>query len=328
MSHLPLPENAPPPLPPAAALLHLEIPAAQPSVPSYGLPSPPPEYTEIAPGLIEEIPQSPAPRSERQLIRPPQQRARSNSTPRSNSSPQTIFNGPSYIFGRLVRADDYSGASAAKTTIQMEDITYVAGQRSLMIAINLIQQSPPEWLVDVQPGQPPYFNPLRIEGASPLHFSPNPPRLRGDVYRAIQAPPTPSVSSSYSPSESIYDGWAPNNFSRPSPPQQHMMYGRAIAPPSPPLSPSESPINGSRRPSISSTISASEVRMPGSAYERSPPIPPKVPVAREIRIRGAENPRDGSGRDDAGSQVSQNSRRGERQRPRRGPASWFSFGRN
>ncbi|EPS45367.1 hypothetical protein H072_628 [Dactylellina haptotyla CBS 200.50] len=431
-SHLPLPTSNPPPLPSTAGRLHLDIPNSQHPPLNHGLPSPPPEYTEIAPGMFDETP--PTPRSQRQIIRtarspstnPPSTRSASSRpafrrafssgsamtiecadvppvppmpalpipTPRTisakdapeahklefsgkwsvkeirindsfmgsgtlflkkddankrvlvnvrlNSSKDTrlsyrwiesssatrtkqssMFGGPSYVLRSLVRADDYSGAFGGKVTLRLEDLDYIAGQRSFMIAINLIQQSPPEWLMDTKPREVPMNSPLSIE----FHPSGSPPMgTVRNFFRAIRAPPSESnLSDSYPPTENTYQGYPPNNYSRLSPPQQYGMYTNMAMPPTPPRSPSESSLGTrSSRPSISGSFSTTG----RSSYERTPPLPSRPPVGRDTSMRGAEHLRSGNTQSPASSEIQGAAQKRGRQRTRRGSTSWFSFGRN
>ncbi|KAJ6263707.1 hypothetical protein Dda_2276 [Drechslerella dactyloides] len=125
----------------------------------------------------------------------------------SSSSTRTkqasMFAGPSYVLRSLVRADDYSGTFPGKTTIRLEDIDYLAGQRSFMIAINLIQQSPPEWLADTKPLEGCFMSPLGIEIPSPaMPCSPN-------MYRPLCAASQSTLSV-----DNIYNSPQAGNFSR------------------------------------------------------------------------------------------------------------------
>ncbi|KAF3925312.1 hypothetical protein ABW20_dc0107976 [Dactylellina cionopaga] len=86
-SHLPLPTSTPS-LSAAASHLHLDIPASRSVAQSNGLPSPPPEYTEIAPGMFEESPSAPPTiRSQGQMIRTSQPQSRPPSTRSASSRP-------------------------------------------------------------------------------------------------------------------------------------------------------------------------------------------------------------------------------------------------
>ncbi|KAF3922853.1 hypothetical protein AA313_de0201273 [Arthrobotrys entomopaga] len=434
-SHLPLPTSNPPPLPSDANSLHLRIPNSQYAPSNNYLPSPPPEYTEIAPGMLDEIP--PTPHSQRQIARtarsptqasssrsvssrsvssrPSFRRALSSSaastvepvralqippvpaippTPSPKEIPEahklefsgkwsvkeirindsfmgsgvlfikkdeankralfnirlncskdtrlsyrwiesssatrtklsSMFGGPSYILRSLVRADDYTGAFNGKIAIKLEDIDYLAGQRSFMIAINLIQQSPAEWLADARPLEMPVVTPMNIEAASPANLSTGGVR---NFFRAIRAPSESNVSESYSPSESTYYGGIANNFSRPGQAQQYPMYASVTSPPTPPRSPSQSSTGTrSRRPSITSSVSTADSRMPRSSYDRSPPLPFRAPFASDVPMRDADPHRDNRARSRAPSEgPSVLTKRGG-QRSRRSPSAWFSFGRS
>ncbi|KAK6540228.1 hypothetical protein TWF694_009044 [Orbilia ellipsospora] len=426
-SHLPLPTSNPPPLPSDASALHLRIPNSHYTPSSHGLPSPPPEYTEIAPGMFDETP--PTPHSQREIIRatrsptqrsstrsvssrPTFRRALSSSaastveppravqippvpaippTPSPKEIPEahklefsgkwsvkeirindsfmgsgvlflkkddankralfnirlssskdtrlsyrwiesssatrtkqsSMFGGPSYVLRSLVRADDYTGALNGKITIRLEDIDYLAGQRSFMIAINLIQQSPQGWLVDAKPLEMPAITPMSIEAAAPV--SPSTGGVR-NFFRAIRTPSESNFSESYPPSEVAYYG---NNFSRPSPPQQYPMYASASSPPTPPRSPSQSSTGTrGRRPSMSSSISTIESRVPRSSYDRSPPLPSRAPFIPDVPMRDADIERGNYASSQAPSEGPSVLTKRGRQRSKRGPTSWFSFGRS
>ncbi|KAK6524695.1 hypothetical protein TWF281_011596 [Arthrobotrys megalospora] len=440
-SRLPLPSSTPPPLPAAANYLHLDMPNGQPRSFSHGLPSPPPEYTELAPGMLEETPSEA--RSQRQIIRtarsPAPSSSRTTSTTRSSSSrpsyrrafsssstratdsqpaslpgpagtsrapaipptptlpakekldghklefagkwtvkeirindsfmgsgvlflkkdepnkrvlvnlrldsskdtrlsyrwiesssatrtkPSSMFAGPSYILRSLVRADDYSGLPNGKTSIKLEDIDYLAGQRSLMIAINLIQQSPHDWLVDTRPQEIPVGYPYGIHAPAPI----NPPTgTVRNFFRAIRAPSESNYSESFPPTENAYHGFS-NNFSRPTPQQQYSVYTSVTAPPTPPDSPSEASIGTrSRRPSFGSSVGTADSRVARPSYENTPPVPTRNLPAQDARTRAADPTRcsDPAARCEIPNEPSAAPKRG-RQRTRRGPGSWFSFGR-
>ncbi|EWC47157.1 hypothetical protein DRE_03526 [Drechslerella stenobrocha 248] len=445
-SNLPLRISSPPPLPAAASQLHLSIPPTRSRAPSHGLPSPPPEYTEIAPGLYDEMPQTP--RSQRQVLRsaplPPPSVLRSAPLPppsarpsstRSSSSrptygrtlsssstrsastvqappvppvppvpqvpspylagdvsnghklefsgkwsikairinesfmgsgtvflkkddqnkrvlfnirldssrdtrlsyrwvesssatrtkPGSMFGGPSYILRSLVRADDYSGVSAGKTIIRLEDIEYLAGQRSFMIAINLIQQSPAEWLRDTNTYQARCaMSPLGIESPSAAG------QFYGHQFRSIGAPPESVISEPYSPASSYHD-FPAHNFSRPNTREPHAMraYASLGMPPTPPRSPSEDSADSrNRRPSISGGVSVADSQASRLSSDRMPPAPPgRLTGRRDARMVGAGAPNDVVRVEDSGEVSAATARRG-RERSRRGPAAWFSFGRN
>ncbi|KAK6511297.1 hypothetical protein TWF481_000218 [Arthrobotrys musiformis] len=439
-SRLPLPSSTPPPLPAAASYLHLDTPNGRFG---YGLPSPPPEYTELAPGMLEDTPsegrsqqqmiraaRSPAPTSSRTASatrssssRPSYRRAFSLSSTRTTDSesatipvvgtvsraprvqttpalpakekidghklefagkwtvkeirinesfmgsgvlflkkdtpnkrvlvnlrldsskdtrlsyrwiesssatrtkPSSMFNGPSYVLRSLVRADDYSGVATGKTTLKLEDIDYLAGQRSLMIAINLIQQSPADWLVDTKPQEVPMSYLHGIHAPAPI----SPPTGSATVrnfFRAIRGPSEPHYPEQYSPAETSYRSFS-NNFSRPTPQHQYGVYTNVTAPPTPPDSPSEASMGTrSRRPSFSnSSVGTADSRMARPSYENPHPTSARNHAAQESRTRAVDSPRcSNPARCDAANEPSTLQKRG-RQRTRRGPGSWFSFGR-
>ncbi|KAF3908052.1 hypothetical protein ABW21_db0203335 [Orbilia brochopaga] len=438
-THLPLRASSPPPLPAAASRLHTDVLYARSPASSHGLPTPPPEYTEVAAGFDHQPPSTPARSqrsvgsSQRQIVRstqlsPPAPPSRPSSTrppstrppstrppssrpsfPRSLSSASartvesvaappvpyvppvplakeqsghklefagkwsvkairvnesfmgsgtlflkkdeenkrvlfnirldsskdtrlsyrwiesssstrtkqaSMFAGPSYILRSLVRADDYSGVHAGKTTIRLEDIDYLAGQRSFMIAINLIQQSPAEWLVDAKSPERGFMSPLGIEMPSPVM-----PYAR-DLYRPICAPSQSGFSEPYTPTEDSYLGSPASNFSRLVPPDQYALYSRVTAPPTPPRSPSESSEE-------SRTLSAVESRHSRLSEERVSLPPQRLPLpAGDIRPRGTSTHRDRVARGDITTEVAPATAKRGRQSSRRGPVSWFSFGRN
>ncbi|KAK6346107.1 hypothetical protein TWF730_010438 [Orbilia blumenaviensis] len=440
-SRLPLPSSTPPPpLPAAASCLHLDMPNRQTAGANRGLPSPPPEYTELAPGMLDDV--SSETRSQRQIIRtarsPAPPSSRSASSTRSASSrpfyrralsststrtpdseptaiqltrvasrvpvipptpalpargkldghklefagkwtikeirindsfmgsgvlflkkdepskrvlvnlrldsskdtrlsyrwiesssatrtkPSSMFTGPSYVLRSLVRADDYSGIATGKTSVKLEDIDYLAGQRSLMIAINLIQQSPPDWLVDTKPQSVPmpYNNGIH----APAPISPPTGTVR-NFFRSIRAPSESNYSEPYPSPGSSHRGFS-NNFSRPTLQHQYGVYSNVTAPPTPPDSPSEASLGGrSRRPSFGSSVGTVDSRVAGPGYENSHPIPRNH---REARPRTTDpircsNPQTRC--EFSGEQPSAPPKRG-RQRTRRGPGSWFSFARS
>ncbi|KAF3147109.1 hypothetical protein TWF569_006198 [Orbilia oligospora] len=445
-SRLPLPSSSPPPLPEAAGYLHIDVPNGRSAGFGYGLPSPPPEYTELAPGMLDDSPIEG--RSQQQLVRTARSLARSpapvssrtTSTTRSSSSrptyrrafssastrtmdtdstatpavrtvsrgpgvpptpvlpakekldghklefagkwtvkeirinesfmgsgilflkkdapnkrvlvnlrldssretrlsyrwietssatrtkPSSMFTGPSYVLRSLVRADDYSGATNGKTSIKLEDIDYLAGQRSLMIAINLIQQSPPDWLIDTKPQEIPviYAHPIH----APAPISPPTSSVR-NFFRSIRSPTESSYSEQYSPTENSYRG-SSHNFSRPNPQNQYGLYTSVMAPPTPPDSPSETAVGiRTRRPSFSSgSVGTADSRMARASYESPHHVSTRNNPGQDFRTRamnttGCSNP---ATRCEIPNESSSAQKRG-RQRTRRGPGSWFSFGR-
>ncbi|KAK6352874.1 hypothetical protein TWF696_004875 [Orbilia brochopaga] len=424
-THLPLRASSPPPLPAAASHLNSDALYARSPASSHGLPTPPPEYTEIAADFYNEPPSTPAPSqrsvgsSQRQIVRstplsPPAPPIRPSSTRPASSRPSfrrsvssastrtvdsaavppvpfvppvplarehhgghklefagkwsakairinesfmgsgtlllkkddenkrilfnirldssketrlsyrwiesssstrtkqaSMFAGPSYVLRSLVRADDYSGVFAGKTTIRLEDIDYLAGQRSFMIAINLIQQSPPEWLADTKPPERSLLSPLGIEMPSPImSYSRN-------MYRPICAPSQSALSEPYT--EDFYLNPHPSSFSRSSPSDQYAMYARVAAPPTPPRSPSDISAG-------SNNLSAAESRTPRPNHERAPLQSQRAP--RDVRPRCASTPRENIGGGEVSAEAPPAATKRGRQRSRRGPASWFSFGRN
>ncbi|KAK6331851.1 hypothetical protein TWF718_002391 [Orbilia javanica] len=440
-SRLPLPSSTPPPLPAAANYLHLDMPNGRSAGFGYGVPSPPPEYTELAPGMLDEMEaedysqqqliraaRSPAPTSSRGTSttrsassRPSYRRAFSTASTRTMTSesttipvvgttsraprvpptpalpakekidghklefagkwtvkeirinesfmgsgvlflkkdvpnkrvlvnlrldsskdtrlsyrwiesssatrtkPSSMFTGPSYVLRSLVRADDYSGASNGKTSIRLEDIDYLAGQRSLMIAINLIQQSPPDWLVDTKPQEIPvaYLH-------APAPISPPAGAVR-NFFRSIRGPSEPNYPEQYLPIENGYRNFS-SNFSRPNPQHQYGVYSNVAAPPTPPDSPSDTSMGGqSRRPSFSnSSVGTADSRMARPSYEGPHPVSARNNPAQDNRTcaRTTNGTRcsNSATRREIPNESSAAQNRG-RQRTRRGPGSWFSFGR-
>ncbi|RVD87277.1 uncharacterized protein DFL_001519 [Arthrobotrys flagrans] len=441
-SQLPLPSSTPPLLPAAASYLHLDVPNGRSAGFGYGLPSPPPEYTELAPGILDDT--SSEVRSPQQLIRTARSPApasfRATSTTRSSSSrpsyrrafssasartmdsesttipvvgttsratgipltpvlpakekidghklefagkwtvkqirinesfmgsgvlflkkdapnkrvlvnlrldsskdtrlsyrwietssatrtkPSSMFTGPSYVLRSLVRADDYSGATIGKTSIKLEDIYYLAGQRSLMIAINLIQQSPPDWLVDTKPQEIPTAYPHGIHAPAPI--SPPTGTVR-NFFRSFHAPSESNYSEQFPPNENDYRGFS-NNFSRPNPQQQYGLYTNVTAPPTPPDSPSETSMRSqSHRPSFSSSsVGTADGRMARLSYENPHPVSTRNNPAQDPRTRAMNPTRcfNPAARCDIPNESSAAQKRG-RQRTRGGPRSWFLFGR-
>ncbi|KAK6506258.1 hypothetical protein TWF506_011176 [Arthrobotrys conoides] len=439
-SRLPLPSSSPPPLPEAANYLHIDVPNGRSAGFGYGLPSPPPEYTELAPGMLDDSPIEG--RSRQQLIRaarsPAPVSSRTTSTTRSSSSrptyrrafssastrtldtdstsipivgtisrdpgipptpvlpakekidghklefsgkwsvkeirinesfmgsgilflkkdvpnkrvlvnlrldssrdtrlsyrwietssatrtkPSSMFTGPSYVLRSLVRADDYSGLANGKTSIKLEDIDYLAGQRSLMIAINLIQQSPLDWLIDTKPQEIPVIYSHEVHAPAPI--SPPTSSVR-NFFRSIRSPTESNYSEQYSPTESTYRG-SSHNFSRPNPQHQYGLYANVTAPPTPPDSPSETTMGSrSRHPSFSS-VGTADSRMARASYDNPHPASSRNISVQDFRTRAMMNPTSSgpTARCEIPNESSAAQKRG-RQRTRRGPGSWFSFGR-